>query len=145
MKASPAFFEEMVIDLIHALGYGTSEDDLQVVGRVGDGGIDGIISLDKLGFEKVYIQAKRWQNSVGRPEIQGFFGALAGRRAKKGVFITASTFTREAREFGEQVAENIVLIDGKRLASLMMEHAIGVTHYRVVRLPRLDGDYFDVE
>jgi restriction system protein len=145
MTASPALFEEMVLDLIHALGYGTSEEDVQHVGGSGDGGIDGVISLDKLGFEKVCIQAKRWQNTVGRPELQAFFGALAGRRAKKGVFITTSSFTREAREFGERVADGIVLIDGQRLASLMIEHAIGVTHYRIVRIPRVDGDYFDVE
>ena len=142
-RASPAFFEELVLDLLHALGYGNSATDLKRVGASGDGGIDGIISLDKLGFEKVYVQAKRWQGSVGRPEIQGFFGALAGRRAKKGVFITTSTFTRDALSFGEQVSDNVVLIDGARLTELMIDHGVGVSHYRVVRLPRLDGDYFE--
>jgi restriction system protein len=144
-QAPPAFFEELVLDLLHALGYGASEDDLERVGRAGDGGIDGVISLDKLGFERVYVQAKRWQGSVGRPDIQAFYGALAGRRARKGVFITTSTFTREARDFASQVAEYIVLIDGTRLTSLMIEHGVGVTHYRVLRMPKIDGDYFDAE
>ncbi len=87
-----------VLDLLRALGYGTDDDAIQQVGKSGDGGIDGIISLDKLGFEKVYVQAKRWQGSVGRPEIQAFFGALAGHRASKGVSLTTSKYTREARE-----------------------------------------------
>jgi restriction system protein len=123
-QAPPVFFEELVLDLLHALGYGATDDDLERVGQAGDGGIDGVISLDKLGFERVCIQAKRWRGSVGRPEVQGFYGALAGRRARKGVFITTSTFTREAREFASQVAESIVLIDGARLSSLMIEHGV---------------------
>lgn len=143
--APPAFFEQLVLDLLHGLGYGASQEDLERVGGTGDGGFDGIISLDPLGFEKVYVQAKRWQGSVGRPEVQSFYGALSGRRARKGVFITTSSFTREAREFGQQIAETVVLIDGQRLATLMIERGIGVTHYRVLRLPRVDGDYFDAE
>lgn len=142
-QAPPVFFEELVLDLLHALGYGTSEDDLERVGQTGDGGIDGVISLDKLGFERVCVQAKRWQGPVGRPDIQGFYGALAGRRARKGVFITTSSFTRDAREFASQVADSIVLIDGVRLTSLMIEHGVGVAHYRVLRLPKVDEDYFD--
>jgi restriction system protein len=94
--APPVFFEDLVLDLLHALGYGASEEDLDRIGRSGDGGIDGVISLDKLGFERVYVQAKRWQGSIGRPEVQAFYGALAGRRARKGVFFTTSSFTREA-------------------------------------------------
>jgi len=144
-QAPPAFFEDLVLDLLHALGYGASEDDLERVGHSGDGGIDGVISLDKLGFERVCVQAKRWQGSVGRPEVQGFYGALAGRRARKGVFITTSSFTREAREFASQLAESIVLIDGTRLTSLMIEHGVGVAHYRVLRLPKVDDDYFDAD
>lgn len=144
-QAPPAFFEELVLDLLHALGYGASDDDLERVRQAGDAGIDGVISLDKLGFERVCIQAKRWQGSVGRPEVQGFYGALAGRRARKGVFITTSSFTGEAREFASQVADSIVLIDGARLTWLMIEHGVGVTHYRVVRLPRVDEDYFDAD
>lgn len=141
-QASPAFFEELVLDLLHALGYGASLDNVQHLGRSGDGGIDGVIALDKLGLEKVYVQAKRWQGSVGRPEVQAFYGALAGRRAKKGVFITTSTFTREAREFSQQVSDSIVLVDGAQLSSLMVDHGVGVTHYQIIRLPRIDGDYF---
>ncbi|MDP2606991.1 MAG: restriction endonuclease [Deltaproteobacteria bacterium] len=144
-QAPPVFFEDLVLDLLHALGYGASEEDLERVGHSGDGGIDGVISLDKLGFERVYVQAKRWQGSVGRPEVQAFYGALAGRRARKGVFITTSGFTREAREFGSQMADTIVLIDGPRLTSLMIDNGVGVTHYRVLRLPRVDDDYFDGE
>jgi restriction system protein len=143
LQAPPEFFEELVLKLLHALGYGTSETDLQRVGGAGDAGIDGIISLDKLGFEKVYVQAKRWQGSVGRPEVQGFYGALAGRRAKKGVFITTSSFTGEALDYGTQVSESVVLIDGARLTSLMIEYGVGVTHHRVIRLPQVDGDYFE--
>ncbi len=145
LKMPPMFFESLVLDLLRALGYGTTDDDLQRVGGSGDGGIDGIISLDRLGFEKIYVQAKRWQHSVGRPEIQAFYGALSARRAKKGVFITTSTFTREAREFENHVGETVVLIDGTRLTSLMIEHGVGVTLYRTVRLPRLDVDYFEAE
>jgi restriction system protein len=99
--APPAFFEQLVLDLLYALGYGASQDDLERVGGAGDGGFDGIISLDRLGFEKVYVQAKRWQGSVGRPEVQSFFGALSGRRARKGVFITTSSFTREAERVND--------------------------------------------
>ncbi|MEO6602126.1 MAG: restriction endonuclease [Polyangiaceae bacterium] len=143
LSSPPAFFEELVLDLLHALGYGTTTDDLEHVGASGDGGIDGIISLDKLGFEKIYGQAKRWQSSVGRPEIQSFFGALAGRKARKGVCITTSSFTREAKQYGEQISDVVVLIDGARLTSLMIENGIAVTRYRVLRLPRVDGDYFD--
>jgi len=139
--SSPQFFEILVLDLLHAMGYGTSRTDLQHVGKSGDGGIDGIISLDRLGLEKVYVQAKRWQQSFGRPDIQGFYGALAGQRAKKGVFITTSAFTAQATEFARSV-EGIVLIDGVRLASLLIEHGVGVSH-KVVKVPKLDSDYFE--
>lgn len=144
-QAPPAFFEGLVLDLLHAMGYGASEDDLERVGHAGDGGIDGVISLDKLGFDRVCVQAKRWQGSVSRPEVQAFYGALAGRRARKGVFITTSSFTREAREFASQAAERIVLIDGNQLTSLMIEHGVGVSHYRVLRLPKVDDDYFNAD
>lgn len=140
---SPSFFETIVLDVLHRMGYGTSRADLQRVGGTGDGGIDGVISLDKLGLEKVYVQAKRWQQVVGRPEIQGFYGALAGRRANKGVFITTSTYSPQALEFASSV-ERIVLIDGARLAELMIDHEVGVTA-RVVKVPKIDSDYFDEE
>lgn len=140
-QASPKFFETLVLDLLHAMGYGASRADLQHVGQPGDAGIDGIISLDRLGLEKVYVQAKRWQNSVGREPVQAFYGALAGQHATKGVLITTSGFTGHAREFARSV-EKIVLIDGERLADLMMEYGVAVTH-RVVKIPNLDLDYFE--
>jgi restriction system protein len=140
---SPGFFETTVLDVLHRMGYGASRADLQRVGGSGDGGIDGIISLDKLGLEKVYVQAKRWQQAVGRPEVQGFYGALAGQRANKGVFITTSSFTPQACEFARSV-ERIVLVDGVKLAQFMIDHEVGVT-LRPVRVPRLDSDYFDEE
>ncbi len=140
-SCSPKFFEFVVLDVLHAIGYGTSRSDLQRVGGSGDGGIDGIISLDRLGLEKVYVQAKRWQNAVSRPDVQGFYGALAGQRASKGVFITTSTFTAQAVQFANSV-ERIVLVDGARLAALMIEHEVGVTH-RVVKVAKLDSDYFE--
>ena len=142
-RVSPTFFETIVLDVLHKLGYGTSRGDLQRVGRSGDGGIDGVISLDRLGLEKVYVQAKRWQNSVGRPEVQGFYGALAGQRATKGVFITTSTFTAQAIEFAKSV-ERVVLVDGTRLADLMIDFEVGVS-MRPVRVPKLDTDYFEEE
>ncbi|MDA0267753.1 MAG: restriction endonuclease [Cyanobacteria bacterium] len=139
--SSPQFFEILVLDLLHSMGYGTSRDALKRVGGSGDSGIDGIISLDRLGLEKVYIQAKRWQNSVGRPEIQGFYGALAGQRATKGVFITTSMYTKQAVEFADSV-ERIVLVDGVQLAKYMIEYGIGVSH-RAIKVPKLDSDYFE--
>jgi restriction system protein len=140
---SPGFFESIVLDLLHRMGYGASRSDLQRVGGSGDGGIDGIISLDKLGLEKVYVQAKRWQSAVGRPEIQAFYGALAGQRANKGVFITTSGYTAQAIEFVRSV-ERIVLVDGPRLAELMIDHEVGVSA-RTIKVPKLDGDYFGEE
>ena len=142
-NASPSFFETIVLDLLHKMGYGTSRSDLQRVGGAGDGGIDGVISLDRLGLEKVYIQAKRWQGSVGRPELQAFYGALAGHKARKGVFIATSTYTAQAIDFAKSV-EGMVLIDGQRLASLMVDHEVGVSS-RVLRIPKIDSDYFDEE
>jgi restriction system protein len=141
-QSPPSFFEQLVLDVLHALGYGGSQDDLEHVGHAGDGGIDGVIALDRLGFEKVYVQAKRWQGPVGRPEVQAFYGALAGHHARKGVFITSSAFTREARAFAESLPERIILIDGVRLTSLMIDYAVGVSHYRAIHLPKLDEDYF---
>lgn len=141
LGVSPKFFETVVLDVLHKLGYGTSRSDLQQVGGSSDGGIDGVISLDRLGLEKVYVQAKRWQGSVGRPEIQGFYGALAGQRANKGIFITTSTFTAQAIQFAGSV-ERIVLVDGVKLAQLMMDHEVGVSS-QSIKLPKIDSDYFD--
>lgn len=142
-NVSPAYFETIVLDLLHRMGYGASRADLQRVGGTGDGGIDGVISLDRLGLEKVYVQAKRWQSNVGRPELQAFYGALAGQKAKKGVFITTSGYSSQAMDFAKSV-EGIVLVDGQRLASLMIECELGVTS-RTVKIPKIDGDYFDEE
>jgi restriction system protein len=140
-RVTPSYFETIVLDVLHRIGYGTSRIDLQRVGGTGDGGIDGVISLDRLGLEKVYVQAKRWQNTVGRPEVQAFYGALAGQRATKGVFITTSSFTSQAVEFARSV-ERIVLVDGERLAELMIDNEVGVSS-RAIRIPRIDSDYFD--
>lgn len=140
-RVTPKYFETVVLDVLHKLGYGTSRSDLQRVGGSGDAGIDGVISLDRLGLEKVYVQAKRWQDIVGRPHIQAFYGALAGQRANKGVFITTSAFSSQAIDFARSV-ERIVLVDGAMLAGLMMDHEVGVSSQRI-RVPKIDSDYFD--
>ena len=141
LQVSPEYFETIVLDLLHKMGYGTSRADLVRVGRSGDGGIDGIISLDRLGLEKVYVQAKRWQNSVGRPEVQAFFGAIAGNHATKGVLITTASFSQQAIAYAGTV-DGVVLVDGSKLADLMIEHEVGVTS-RPVRVPKIDSDYFE--
>lgn len=139
---SPTFFEIVVLDVLHRMGYGTSREDLERVGGSGDGGIDGVISLDKLGLEKVYVQAKRWRDqTISRQDIQAFYGALAGRKAKKGVFITTSTYSRHAVDYANAI-EGIVLIDGVQLVNLMMDYEVGVSS-RTLKLPQLDSDYFD--
>jgi len=140
-RATPKFFEMLVLKLLHAMGFGANEADLQHVGGSGDGGIDGIISLDRLGLEKVFIQAKRWHNPVGPEAVQAFYGALEGRRASKGVFITTASFTSGAREFAKLV-EKIRLIDGAELTKFMIEYGVGVSH-RIVKVPSLDRDFFD--
>lgn len=143
-QVSPAFFERLVIDVLVAMGYGgTRADAGRAIGKSGDGGIDGIINEDRLGLDVIYVQAKRWEGTVGRPEIQKFAGALQGQRATKGVFITTSTFTREAREFAGSIASKIILIDGERLAALMVEQDVGVARVGSYVLKRLDNDYFD--
>jgi restriction system protein len=141
----PAFFERMVLDVLHAMGYGSTQDDLEVSGGSGDGGIDGVVTLDRLGLEKVFVQAKRWfGHNVGRPDIQSFYGALAGRRARKGVFITTSDFTAEARSFAAQMADSIVLVDGSQLTAFMIQYGVGVTNQRTIKIGRVDSDYFDL-
>ncbi len=141
LQASPTRFEHIVLDVLHSLGYGANRQALQQVGGSGDGGIDGVISLDALGLEKVYVQAKRWQSTVGRPELQAFYGALAGQKARRGVFITTSGFTAQAIDFARSV-EGLVLVDGKRLVNLMLDHEVGVSS-QLYKVPRLDSDYFD--
>jgi restriction system protein len=141
---SPAFFERIVVDLLVSMGYGGSVKDAgKTIGKSGDGGVDGIIKEDKLGLDTIYIQAKRWEGTVGRPEVQKFAGALKGFRAKKGVFITTSSYSTDALDFVKNIDSKIVLIDGAELSRLMIEYGVGVGVQRVVKVMRLDGDYFE--
>jgi restriction system protein len=134
------------VDLLVTMGYGGShEDAAKVVGRPGDGGIDGIIKEDRLGLESVYVQAKRWEASVGRPTIQQFAGALAGHHARKGVVITTSTFTQDGSTYAKTLQTTIVLIDGTQLADLMIEFGVGVSDVETIRLKKVDEDYFGEE
>lgn len=142
-KASPSFFETVVVELLVKMGYGGSRQDAgQALGRSGDGGIDGMIKEDHLGLDAIYVQAKRWKNTVGRPDIQAFAGSLEGERARKGVFLTTSTFSKEAIDYVARIEKKIVLIDGQRLASLMVDFGVGVTTVDTLEIKRLDGDYF---
>src|SRR3989338_7429572 len=142
-KASPRFFEQLVIELLLKMGYGGSLKDAgKAIGQSGDGGIDGIIKEDKLGLDVIYIQAKRWEAVVGRPEIHKFVGALVGQRAKKGVFITTSGFTREAQEYAKTIEQKVILIDGDNLAQLMIENNIGVSSVNSYEIKKIDSDYF---
>jgi restriction system protein len=147
VKASPPeFFEHLVVELLVSMGYGGSRADAgRAVGRGGDGGIDGIIKEDKLGLDTIYIQAKRWEGSVGRPEIQKFAGALQGVRARKGIFITTSSFTADAQSYAGNIDNRIVLIDGQTLANLMIDYDVGVTRAQSYDIKRLDSDYFLVD
>ena len=143
-ESSPSFFEHLVVDLLVHMGYGGSfSEAAQVVGKSGDEGIDGIIKEDKLGLDTIYIQAKRWKGVVGRPEIQKFAGALLGQKASKGVFITTSSFTKEAEEYVSSVDRKVVLIDGTKLATLMIEHNVGISTVRTFEIKRIDSDYFE--
>jgi len=143
---SPAFFERLVVEVIVKMGYGgTRQDAGKAIGKAGDGGIDGIIKEDKLGLDTIYIQAKRWENIVGRPEIQKFVGALTGQRAKKGLFITTADFSAEAKEFVSRIDTKIVLIDGEMLADLMIEHNVGMSTIAAYELKKIDLDYFAEE
>jgi restriction system protein len=143
---SPSFFERLVVELLVKMGYGGSIKDAgKAVGKTNDEGIDGTIKEDKLGLDIIYIQAKRWQagNTVGRPELHKFVGALAGQGAKKGIFITTSTFTKDARDYTPRNETKIVLIDGEELAQLMIDYNLGVSLQRTYEIKRLDGDYFE--
>jgi restriction system protein len=136
-------FEKIVVELLVKMGYGGSRRDAgKAVGRTKDEGIDGIIKEDRLGLDIIYIQAKCWENTVGRPEIQKFAGALQGKRAKKGVFITTSNFSREAIEFAGMIDTKIVLIDGEQLAQFMIDNNVGVAPVQVYEVKRIDTDYF---
>lgn len=143
---SPQFFEQLVVDLMIALGYGGSREDAgRSVGQSGDEGVDGIIKEDRLGLDVIYLQAKRWEGTVGRPEIQKFVGALHGKRAKKGVFITTGKFSPDAIRYVRTIDPKVVLIDGRTLADLMMDCNLGVTTSAAYEVKRIDTDYFDEE
>lgn len=144
MEQSPAFFEQLVVDLLVKMGYGGSfADSAKVTQLSNDEGIDGIIYEDKLGLDKIYIQAKRWSNSVGRPVIQQFAGALVGQNATKGVFITTSTFSKDAKQYVVGLHQKIVLIDGQELAKFMIEYNVGVSTKKTYEVKRIDTDYFE--
>ena len=144
LSCSPTFFERLVVELLVKMGYGGSRRDAgERIGQSGDGGIDGIIKEDRLGLDTIYIQAKRWQGSVGRPEIQKFVGALQGQRAKKGVFITTSSYTAEAIDYASRIDTKVVLIDGQLLANLMMDFDVGVSVSASYIVKRIDSDYFE--
>jgi restriction system protein len=141
--SSPAFFERLVVDVLLAMGYGGSRAEAgHAIGRSGDEGIDGVISEDRLGLDVIYVQAKRWEHPVGRPEVQRFAGALQGHRARKGVFITTSNFTREAQDYASSIDSKVVLIDGETLVGLMIDHGVGVSTVASYDLKKVDQDYF---
>ena len=145
-SCSPVFFENLVIDLLLQMGYGGSRREAgHAMGRTGDGGIDGIIKEDKLGLDIIYVQAKRWEGTVGRPEIQKFAGALQGQRARKGIFLSTSSFSKDAYEYTGHIDTKIILIDGVQLAGLMFDHGVGVSTVASYEVKRIDSDYFNSE
>jgi restriction system protein len=142
-KSSPGFFERLVVELLLKMGYGGSLKEAgRAIGRSGDEGFDGIIKEDRLGLDVIYLQAKKWEGTVGRPEIQKFVGALHGKRAKKGVFLTTSSFSSDAVEYVENIDPKVVLIDGQQLSEFMIDFGLGVTESSVYRVKRIDSDYF---
>jgi restriction system protein len=144
MACSPSFFERLVVELLVKMGYGGSlKEAASIVGKSGDSGIDGIIKEDKLGLDAIYIQAKRWEGVVGRPEIQKFAGALLGQKAHKGIFITTSGFTKDALDYAKGIDAKIVLIDGETLTSLMIDHNLGISTVQTYEIKRVDSDYFE--
>lgn len=145
-RSSPRFFEHLVVELLLKMGYGGSREEAgEAVGAAGDEGIDGVISEDRLGLDTIYLQAKRWEGTVGRPEIQKFVGALHGKRAKKGVFITTGSFSADARDYVKNIEPKVVLIDGRQLAELMIDFNVGVDSVISYQVKRITSDYFDEE
>ena len=144
-RCSPGFFERLVIDLLVKIGYGGSREDAasRVTGKSGDEGIDGTINEDKLGLDTIYVQAKKWENTVGRPEIQKFAGSIESKRIRKGVFITTSNFSQEAYEYVNHIEKKIILIDGQKLAELTIDYNVGLSCSRTYILKKIDSDYFD--
>jgi restriction system protein len=142
-EGSWEFFEQLVLDVLKAMGYGGPEGSVERLGgHGGDEGVDGVIREDALGLDLIYVQAKSWQGTVGRPDIQKFFGALHGKRAGKGVFITTSQFSSEAREYAQGVTPRVILVDGRQLAELMIDHNVGVTVRQVFEVKGVNLDYF---
>ena len=139
---SPRYFENLVIDLLVKMGYGDSREDAEAVGGSGDGGIDGVIKNDRLGLDVIYVQAKRWEHSVGEQPVRDFVGALHGRRARKGIFITTSDFARSTREYVKTIDPQIILIDGHQLVEYMIDHDVGVSTVKTYEIKRVDSDYF---
>jgi restriction system protein len=145
-NCSPSFFEKIVVDLLITMGYGGSRKEAgEVLGKTGDEGIDGIIKEDKLGMDTIYIQAKRWEAVVGRPEIQKFVGALHGQRAKKGIFITTSSYTKDALDYVKNIDPKVILIDGKTLTNMMITFNVGVSILQTLEIKKIDTDYFHEE
>lgn len=141
---SPGFFENLVVEVLVEMGYGgTRKDAGEVIGKSGDEGIDGVINEDRLGLDVIYIQAKRWEGTVSRPEIQKFVGALQGKKARKGIFITTSDFSKQARDYASAIESSVVLIDGETLAGLMIDYNVGTTVESSYEIKRVDSDYFD--
>jgi restriction system protein len=144
--ASPAFFERLVVELLVNMGYGGSMKDAgMALGKSGDEGIDGIIKEDRLGLGVIYLQAKRWEGTVGRPEIQKFVGALHGKRAKKGVFLTTGTYALNAVDYTDSIDTKVILIDGRRLAEYMIDFGVGVSTKVSYQVKKIDSDYFNEE
>jgi len=142
---TPSFFEQLIVSLLVAMGYGGSHKNAAAqLGRSGDGGVDGVINEDRLGLDRVYVQAKRYApaNTIGRPDVQGFVGSLVGLGASKGVFVTTSSFSPQAREFVKHLSQRVVLIDGQALTDLLVEHGVGVRTFRTIEVKRLDEDFF---
>jgi restriction system protein len=143
MNSNPTFFERLVLDLLIAMGYGGALPESGThLGKTNDSGIDGVINEDKLGLDTICVQAKRWKDSVGRPVVQAFAGSMEAHRAKKGVLITTSAFSREARDFVDRIERRIVLIDGQQLAQLMIDYNVGVATSRTYTIKKIDTDYF---
>ena len=141
----PVFLERVVLRLLHQMGYGSSEDDLEHIGGSGDGGVDGVINQDALGLDQIYVQAKRYSEGViGRPQIQAFVGALAGKHASRGIFITTSKFSKDANEYAENLKDTrVILIDGDDLTRLMIRHKVGVTVIKTFEIPEVDENFFE--
>jgi restriction system protein len=144
LENSPSFFEQVIVELLVSMGYGgTHQNAAMQLGKSGDGGVDGVINEDRLGLDRVYVQAKRYKDgAVGRPDVQGFVGSLVGLGATKGVFVTTSTFSAQAIEYAKNLSQRVILIDGQRLTDLMIEHDVGVRISRAIQFKRIDEDFF---